>query len=388
MPERTPHPPTLASLLTALGRSAVATVGISGANSVSVVNRWLRPAARDKHFTDFPTGRIVFGRWSGDDGEEIVACRVADDCVELHCHGGQVAAARILDDLAREQCQVVDWSHWVLARTGKVLDQELAAALAEASTQRSASILLDQREALPRETCEIIERINLGDLDGARQKLRSMLAWSSLGLHLTKPWRVVIAGRPNVGKSSLINALVGYERAIVFDQPGTTRDVVTAATALEGWPVELADTAGLRASDCKLEAAGIERTLHETTAADCLVLVFDASEKWSDEDQRLLERYPTALIVHNKSDLQDAFLSARPSGLQTSALSGAGLPTLMKTISQSIVPLSPPPGTAAPFTHRQQELLDSALTAAQTGQAAKAAELLDKLIVFVAAAQR
>ena len=98
---------------------------------------------------------------------------------------------------------------------------------------------------------------------------------------------MVIAGPPNVGKSSLINALLGFQRAIVFDLPGTTRDVVTAVTALDGWPVELSDTAGLRSSDDPLELAGIEQAHRQAAAADCLLLVFDASQPWSARESAI-----------------------------------------------------------------------------------------------------
>ena len=90
-------------------------------------------------------------------------------------------------------------------------------------------------------------------------------------------WRVVIAGPPNVGKSSLINAMAGYERAIVSPLPGTTRDVVTLTTAIDGWPVQLADTAGLRASDDELESAGVKLAGAALAAADLVILVCDAT---------------------------------------------------------------------------------------------------------------
>ena len=87
------------------------------------------------------------------------------------------------------------------------------------------------------------------NIDAAASRLETLLGRASIGLHLVRPWRVTIAGPPNVGKSSLLNALAGFERAIVFDQPGTTRDVLTVLTAIDGWPIELADTAGWRDSE-------------------------------------------------------------------------------------------------------------------------------------------
>ncbi len=129
-----------------------------------------------------------------------------------------------------------------------------------------------------------------------------MLARAPLGLHLTKPWQIVIAGPPNVGKSSLLNAFVGYQRAIVFDQPGTTRDVVTAATAIDGWPVQVSDTAGLRSSADPLETAGADSAAQQARAADCLLLVFDASQHWTAGNQQLIDAWPQAVVVGNKCD--------------------------------------------------------------------------------------
>src|SRR5690606_16577637 len=91
----------------------------------------------------------------------------------------------------------------------------------------------------------------------ARRRLAALVDRAPLGLHLTRPWHVALAGAPNVGKSSLLNAVLGYGRAIVFDQPGTTRDVLDAVTAIDGWPVRLTDGAGLRESVDALEAAGV-----------------------------------------------------------------------------------------------------------------------------------
>jgi small GTP-binding protein len=133
-------------------------------------------------------------------------------------------------------------------------------------------------------------------------KIAALLDTARWAKHLVSPWHIVLAGLPNAGKSSLLNALVGYERAIVFAQPGTTRDVVTAAAAYDGWRWELRDTAGLRATDDPLEAAGIERTDAMLAASDVTVLVIDGTRPWS-ESETLRRAHPRAICVRNKSDL-------------------------------------------------------------------------------------
>jgi tRNA modification GTPase len=167
----------------------------------------------------------------------------------------------------------------------------------------------------------------------------------------------VLAGRPNVGKSSLINALLGYARAIVFDEPGTTRDVLTAATALDGWPVELADTAGLHNTSDALEAAGVERARQQMAAADVLVLVFDLTQPWSAEEASLIEEWSAAILVFNKCDLPEAPSPNRPTGLRTSATTREGVEELIRRLAERLVPLPPPPSCAVPFTVRQVEAL-------------------------------
>ncbi|NOY40789.1 MAG: GTP-binding protein, partial [Planctomycetes bacterium] len=210
-------------------------------------------------------------------GEDLVVCRRDPSTVEVHCHGGSASIAQVVAHLTAAGCEPTDWRRWLADQTEDLLVCEAHAALADASTLRTATILLDQYHgALRREVTAIRQVLSSGAVDNGREKLCGLLRYAELGQHLTQPWRVVIAGLPNVGKSSLINALVGYQRAIVFDQPGTTRDVVSASTAIEGWPVKLSDTAGLHPTSDELESAGIALAHDQLAEADLVVWVLDA----------------------------------------------------------------------------------------------------------------
>ena len=364
-------PPTYAVLLTPAGRGAVASIRVEGPAALSAVAACFQPAAAGKRLGDFPLRRIVFGRWGGLGGEEVVACRLSVQRIEVHCHGGAVAAERIVADLCEQGCIALPWPDWVHQTSDDSLAAEAGLALAEARTERAASILLDQYQgALRREVVSLLEELHKSTAVELSEALENLLSRSRLGQHLVRPWRVVLAGRPNVGKSSLINALLGYQRSIVFDLPGTTRDVVTATTALEGWPVEFADTAGLRAGGDPLEAAGVELARREAAAADCLLLVFDASQRWTADEASLAAAWPAALVVHNKCDLADAGAHGRPPGLATSAETGEGLSDLITAIVARLVPVIPPAGAAVPFLPRHQHLLEQALAQAPLGDAA------------------
>ncbi|MCA9225633.1 MAG: 50S ribosome-binding GTPase, partial [Planctomycetales bacterium] len=184
-----------------------------------------------------------------------------------------------------------------------------------------------------------------------------------IGRHLTSPWKVVLAGFPNVGKSLLMNRLLGYERSIVFDQAGTTRDVLSGRTAFDGWPVELLDTAGLRISDDSIELAGVERARRQLMAADLIVLVADARDPMTEarlRDELGLEplslRQPF-LFVANKSDLLAGTPpvpnSVADDVLLVSALTGEGVSQLMAAIVRRLVPVQLAAGDALPFTPAQ-----------------------------------
>jgi len=346
--------------LTPPGRGAIATVLVEGPQAIRAVAAHFRtPSGRP--LSDYPPDQLVFGHFGPPPGEQVVLRKRSEEALELHCHGGRAAVAMIEQTLQSDGYPLRSWADWAEDRHRDPITAAARVALAAAPTVRTAAILLDQyRGALRREIDRIEQLLGAGNSQTARQAVQTLLSRAQIGLHLTRPWQVVLCGRPNVGKSSLINALAGYARAIVHPTPGTTRDVVSVRTALDGWPVEFSDTAGLHAGGGVLERAGIRRAEQKLTQADLVVLIFDRSVAWSGADGELLGQRPKAIVVENKSDLPAAGRRPAPS-LETSALRGTGIEALIDAIAARLVPQPPPPGTAVPFTQEQVEQLGGML---------------------------
>jgi tRNA modification GTPase len=340
--------------LTPSGRGAVACVLVEGPGAIDLVQSMVRIKS-GRPIADFPQDQLVLGHFNGENGEEIIVRRRGPHAVELHCHGGYSAVAMIEDKLRQNGGQVIAWRQWISDSQSDPIAAAAQIALADAPTQRTAAILLDQYHGALRSAFDAIQQdIGQKNLAQAQRRVESLLSNIPLGMHLTAPWRVVVAGQPNVGKSSLINAIVGFQRSIVHHTPGTTRDAVTVLTAMDGWPVELCDTAGLHAQAQGIEKAGVQLAQKRISDADLTIWVFDLTEKWSEEDQASIDNIPNALLVHNKADLSHTD-GNRPDGIYTSALAGMGIDTLIEKIANRIIPIPPPPGTAVPFTAEQTE---------------------------------
>ena len=358
---------TIVTRLTPAVPAAIATLGIAGPDALSAIGSFVRLPGSGLQVGSvrFATWRIPLEQASAHPidqrgqpraaAEHVVLTRPARDLVEVHCHGGVAVCQRLLSDLVGVGCVAVGNEHWP-SRLNCPLAQAAEQDLQLATTDRAAAVLLDQ-----------------------------MNGWADFGVHLSHPWKVVLAGPPNVGKSSLLNALAGSRQAIVHHEAGTTRDWIQWPSAVDGWPVVITDTAGVRRSAEAIERVGVERGLRQVREADLAVLVVDAQQGWTEAHTRLLSLAPQRrLIVYNKVDLEPAAQGlqwtrdrnpahgatveegvlggqalagdpsvARPAPLQTSAVDGTGIDDLLAAISEMLVPEAPATGTAVPFRAEQ-----------------------------------
>ncbi len=343
--------PTWIACLTPPGQAALATLGLHGPRAWETV----RQVFRLRSGGELPAAPMAGRFWLGRMGEEVadevvVAVKRAEPVpsLEVHGHGGREVVRFLLDQLQEQGLQICSWEEFLRKTSNDALSVEAAIALTQAATVRTAGILLDQQQgALGRAFDEILSALDRGDSVAAGEGLAQLARYAALGQWLTRPWRVAVAGPPNVGKSSLVNTLAGYQRSVVAATPGTTRDVVTTRIALDGWLIELADTAGLRTETESLEEQGIRRAKATVAGADLVLWVLDSSAPavWSDED---IERI---LYVINKIDLPPAWEGGEQA-VRVSAKTGAGLAELCTALVDQLVPDSPPPGAAVPFTPR------------------------------------
>jgi tRNA modification GTPase len=356
---------TVAACLTPPATGAIATLAVRGPAAWNVVRALFRPPLPDAP----EVGRVWYGWLGGAVADEVVlSVRAVRPLpwLEIHCHGGPQVVRLLLGLLAERGARACPWQDFARLTADDPLQALAATALASAPTLRTAAILLDQyhgafRRALGEEAAGVAR----------------LARFAALGRHLVDPWKVVLAGAPNVGKSSLLNALAGYRRSIVAPTPGTTRDVVTTTVALDGWPVELADTAGLRQDTGALEGQGIERARGAAASADLCLWVLDASAEpvWPDLPPGRV------LPVVNKVDLAPAWDLARATGAaQVSARTGAGLPELCGAIVRRLVPDTPGPGEAVPFTPALCDAVEEAHAHLAAGRTDDARRVLSGLV--------
>jgi tRNA modification GTPase len=347
-----------AAALTAPGRGAIAVVALWGPDALLVADRVFVPNA-GRSLGETPSSRPRVGRIGGPSGEEVVAVitrRGSSDPptsrVEIHCHGGDVAVRSLLDRLSEHGATVRDAPAAARSLATSRLVAEAWTALAEASTEPTAAILLDQAQGALGAAIARIAGALADHPTAALWGLDELIERGRCGVRLRRGWTIALVGRPNVGKSRLLNALAGHERTIVTAVPGTTRDVVSVRTALGGWPVELLDTAGRRDASEPLEAEGIARGRARQRAADIVVVVLDGSEPLTAGDRTVLAESPDAVRVANKCDLPSSWDAARAGALPVSAARGDGVEALIGSLARRIVPRPPAVGAGVPFEER------------------------------------
>lgn len=322
-----------------------------------------------------------FGFWTVSDNpsvvEEVVV--VSDVChrFELHHHGGAAVQASLRKQLSRIGFCERPWQDWIATGEADPIRNSALAALPSVLTRRGASLLLDQYHGALRMSIQRIRQM-LQDrqLDLARQEMLVLSQRSAFGLRLCAPWKVTFTGPPNVGKSSLLNAILGFGRAIVTDVPGTTRDVVTELTALDGWPVLLADTAGIRLTpDNRTEAIGMVQAEQELLRADVVIQV---RERGGVEFTPLDTVRVPILRVTNKSDLMREDSRDRwADELEVSAKTRDRLGELAANICKLFGPNPPQSGVAVPFIVEQVQAIRTAILATEQGDAAGATHALE-----------
>jgi tRNA modification GTPase len=365
--------------LTPPGVAALASLAVRGPKAWEVARAIFHPRARGQALPADPTpGQFWFGRLGDEVADEVVLAvkrLQPDPWIELHCHGGREVVRLILEILESHGARTVTWQELEVLTDADPLRARAAATLAEALTARTASILLDQYHgALRRALDAVVNELKKDDLRQAGPILADLARYADVGRHLTTPWRVAVAGAPNVGKSSLVNALAGYQRSIVAPMPGTTRDVVTTRIAIDGWPVELSDTAGLRTDAEAIEEQGVGMARAAASGADLCLWVVDASVPpvWPDA------AVSTSRTVVNKIDLAPAWDFAAAAGaVRVSALTGSGIAELCQALSVWLVPAPPPAGAALPFT---PALCDQVATARELLTAGRGEEAAHTLV--------
>ncbi len=365
-------------IITSEGRGAIAVVRVWGERAVAVVDAVFRPS-RGNSLAETPPGRLRLGRSGLGRGDEVVAVRIpaVTPTVEIQTHGGTAAVRSVVSAL--EAAGALTWTG---SESGsKSSDDPIAAQalvdLPQAPTLRTAEILLDQAQGVLRGELDRLRlEMQLGT-GSTLARLDALIGRADVGLRLIDGWKVVIAGRPNVGKSRLFNALAGFARAIVDPTPGVTRDIVTFRTAVDGWPVELADTAGLRGTDDAIERMGVARARRQQQEADLVLLVLDRSESLQPMDRELIGSNARALLVANKSDLPPAWDSSEdcagfPAIAMVSAECGTGVSGLVATIAERLVPNPPSPGEPVPFRADHLRDLEAARACLSAGNRAGA----------------
>ncbi len=399
---------TIAAVSTGGGKAAVGIIRVSGPDAVKAAGAVFR-AKNGVSAASFPDRKLIYGHLIGADGAVIDDCLctvsraprsyTGEDTAELQCHGSPMALAEGLRSLFAagvRQALPGEFTRRAflngrLDLTGAeavmdVIDAATPAALRNAAGQldgavfRRAETIYNDIVAVMAHYHAVIDWPDEGvedfeieeyrrTLEKSRDGLRSLLGTFDRGMIMKNGVKTAIIGRPNAGKSSLLNALAGYERAIVTDVPGTTRDTVEESVNLGGTLFRLIDTAGIRDTADEIESLGVKRSIDAMNGADLILYLSDSSVPFTGEDAALFDAAKKAgktVVVRTKRDLPAA---DRPDFgenpvFETSAVTGEGIAALAEDLGAMFAGGDAPAG----------EIITSARQAGEIGRAADALE--------------
>ena len=395
---------TIAAIATGHSPTAIGIVRLSGEGCFALCDKVFR-ATNSRPFSEQPSHKMAFGEMLDGQGRVIdqgLAVRfpgphsyTGEDSAEFHCHGSPVVLRELLSALfaaGARQAKAGEFTQRAflngrldLTQAEAVIDlidAETAAAARNAAAQLDGGLrrvlepiqdaLLDITSRFyavvdyPDEDIEDVRPEQVAEaLSSAEGQLTALLATCQRGKVLKSGVRTAIVGRPNAGKSSLLNALAGYERAIVTDIPGTTRDTVEESVLCGGVLLRLIDTAGIRDTEDIVEQKGVERSRQAITSADLVLAVVDGTEKPTGVGEifRLAAECPHWIAVYTKRDLAPPYMvlasspapAAPPAAsVSLSSVTGEGLDKLEKAVS-SLFPAGDPKEAGSLLTDQRQE---------------------------------
>ena len=378
---------TIAAIATARGEAGIGIVRISGALALTIAAevfrspRGVSPTQLSTHTLTY--GHVVDANASDEIIDEVLLgvmhaprTYTGEDIVEFNCHGGTIPLTAVLDVVVKNGARIAEPGEFtkraflngrldlaqaeavaelIASKTDlsrKIAVEALAGKLSDTVNElndRLAALLAEIEASIdfPEEDLDFMKvETQLQTARAVQNDLTILLETATEGRLITQGVNVAILGKPNVGKSSLLNALVGTTRAIVTDIPGTTRDTIEEMINIGGIPLKLIDTAGMRHTDDIVERQGVERSKAVLDRAELLLLMFDASQPLNDADLELLKTAQSsrAILILNKMDLPvvtspTALLAHCPKKrvVETAIPDGKGLDKLKASVSEELL---------------------------------------------------
>jgi tRNA modification GTPase len=391
---------TIASITTPIGEGGIGVIHVSGQNSLEIVNAVFK-GKKLKDLRNAESKRIYYGDIcsNGSTVDEVIVnvlreedSFTGEDLVEVNCHGGILAVKKTLECVVSAGAKEVYWEE--LAGRSLInskidrIQEEALLEIPKAKTKLGVKVLLDQYNgalsSFIQKTVKQIEKCdnNKEQLYDIKSKLKEILVTAAFGCALTTPQKLIITGKPNAGKSTLINALLKEDRLITHEEPGTTRDAIDEMISIGGIPFTIIDTAGIRETDHEVEKLGVLESKKQIRDADKIIMVFDNSRPVEKEDEEIIKFIDTLELhktnnpdikipicpVLNKADLpcklDMSVLVGKTFGpmCQVSALNGDGLSTLEENLIFEFKEFTNyTPERPIIFTRRQQKYLSEAL---------------------------